>query len=192
MSLPYPCASCLSPSSQPAPPCRIPFPYDTALLQKSREKRLTSSFLLSYVPDFAAASALDVSLSASVPGRIMHLTNPSRAEMADLMPLFARELNLTLTTPSAWFNKLVALGEKLGDERGPQMVPALRLLPFFAEMTGGSLDKAGEAERAPTPIPVMPVRKTLDASATLRSCPAVGADNVARWVSFWRKEGLLA
>ncbi|EIW79995.1 acetyl-CoA synthetase-like protein [Coniophora puteana RWD-64-598 SS2] len=143
---------------------------------------------VSWIPTSVAAFLL-VKLTGSTyrpRSGIVHLIHPHPVQFSSLAAPFSSALNVPMVSYKEWLSKLEALNGEARDADVSDL-RALRLLTFFQ---GLALDKtAGDA---------MGFAKLdctqLKASSVLADaeCEPLGADNVRRWLDYWRRKGLMS
>ncbi|KAI0769291.1 acetyl-CoA synthetase-like protein [Trametes elegans] len=128
---------------------------------------------VSWVPvDIASAALLEILASDE---RILHLTAPRPASWPAVFASLAHELDVPLAPAQDWLAALRAAADAA--TVAGQHESAYALLPFF--------DAALRAELR------FDTRKAVEASHALADMAPVGAEDVGRWVRFWRARGFL-
>ncbi|KZT73709.1 acetyl-CoA synthetase-like protein [Daedalea quercina L-15889] len=146
--------------------------------------------------DLATATLIDFR-KASSPTHLVHLVHPCAVSWHTLAVAISAEFGVLLVPYATWLSKLEQYAaqslsgqheEGAGEARMVQSLRALQLLPMFR----GVAENAGKGRRA-LGLPYMDVSRAKDASPTLADpeLRQLSAEDVHRWLAYWRKVGLL-
>jgi len=142
--------------------------------------------------DIAAAAIVDFR-SASNATHTVHLVHPRPVSWRSIATVIASELSVVLVPLDDWLAKLEQSARSLpknDKERKARLreLRAILLIPYFRSLT-----KAVTASRAALNWPDPDVTEAVKASPTLANpeLRQIGAEDVRRWLEYWRKVGLL-
>lgn len=146
----------------------------------------------------AAAILVDYLKASPLPdNHIVHLVHPRPVPWSQLAAVFSRELSVPVVPYSEWLAKLEDAansvsqnGSQDDSQREVEMmtnIRALRLLPFFKDV--GTNGKSGNSFG----MQALDVKQAIAASATMAdpAFPQLDADDVRRWLAYWRSVKLL-
>lgn len=103
---------------------------------------------------------------------VFHLVNPSAASWTSLIAPVQKHYAVEAVDPSEWINDLEKIEHPSDDDVA--RLPALKLLDFYRSLFHN------QAMSAP-----MEVRKTIEASATMKSLGPIGPELMGNWLKQW-------
>ena len=147
---------------------------------------------ISWISAYDAAGTIVDVLDTDVD--ITHLVHPKPIPWNDIASAFSNKLQVPLVSYDEWFQALESKLNEMGSdpnrvEKAYELVPALRLINFFRSAKGKTSLDTG---REPFGFPALSLEKAQACSHTLRASEPLGAADVERWLSFWRKSGFLS
>jgi len=138
----------------------------------------------------STAAALLVKLATSSyrpKSDIIHLVHPRPTSFADLAAVFATALDVPRVPYKQWLMKLEDLHEKqVSGDGSDSELRALRLITFFQALASDRVsgDLTGSAKLDCTQLKASSVLSSVE-------CKALGADNVQKWIGYWRRAGFM-
>jgi len=150
--------------------------------------------LVDWIPlDLASAALIDFRKAFS-PTHLVHLVHPRPMSWHILAAAISGEFAVPLVPFATWLAKLEqhaaqSLSGGSADGAVVRSLRALHLLPMFRGMAGN----VGKGRRA-LGMADMDVSRAKEASGTMADpeMRQLGADDVQRWLAYWRKVGLFA
>jgi len=147
---------------------------------------------INFLPFEIAASALLDFRKTSNPAHTVHLVHPRPVSWHSIAAAIASELSIPLVPFLEWLETLEKVALTLSQNtnephrRGPRVV---QLIPFFR----AQVHKTASG-RVALRWPDVEVREAVKGSLTLAdpNLRQVGADDVKRWLGYWRKVGFLS
>lgn len=133
---------------------------------------------VSFIPVDTAASTLLEMLGSSEP--VLHLVHPYTVPWTVISETASKALNIPIIPYTEWLSRLQDAARKSSDDPdAPKHNPALKLIEFFEKDL---------PEESPL---VIGTDKAVEVSRSLREAKKMDSGEVERWMSYWKKVGLL-
>ena len=150
---------------------------------------------VSWLPVDAAARAIDDMRGARTTSRaaLLHLAHPRPVPFRTLLAPLSASLALPAVPYAAWVAKLEASASTHAGDADAEVElvrrnPALKILEFYNDAKA-KMPLSPEAMG----LPMLEVVRALEAAPSLRpeALPQLSAEDVERWVGYWRRVGAI-